>query len=69
MPRQAKLKAQYQEMYPALSAGIWYDIEPLFQSGTQRTLDAEQERIGRIRTLEGSYATVRTVHFEFRDKV
>jgi hypothetical protein len=62
---QARLKPEYSLRYPRLSAGVWYDVSPIFPGVTVRRVDIFGRRITRLKTAR-DYETVQATHFEFR---
>ena len=64
---QARLKPEYSLRYPRLSAGVWYDVSPIFPGVTVRRVDIFGRRITRLKTAR-DFETVQASHFEFRDE-
>ena len=62
---QARLKPEYSLRYPRLSAGVWYDVSPIFPGVTVRRVDIFGRRITRLKTAR-DFETVQATHFEFR---
>lgn len=62
---QARLKPEYSLRYPRLSAGVWYDVSPIFPGVTVRRVDIFGRRITRLKTAR-DFETVQAGHFEFR---
>lgn len=62
---QARLKPEYSLRYPRLSAGVWYDVSPIFPGVTVRRVDIFGRRITRLKTAR-DFETVQASHFEFR---
>ncbi len=62
---QARLKPEYSLRYPRLSAGVWYDVSPIFPGVTVRRVDIFGRRITRLKTSR-DFETVQATHFEFR---
>ncbi len=62
---QARLKPEYSLRYPRLSAGLWYDVSPIFPGVTVRRVDIFGRRITRLKTAR-DFETVQAAHFEFR---
>jgi len=62
---QARLKPEYGLRYPRLSAGVWYDVSPIFPGVTVRRVDIFGRRITRLKTAR-DFETVQASHFEFR---
>jgi len=62
---QARLKPEYSLRYPRLSAGVWYDVSPIFPGVTVRRVDIFGRRITRLKTAR-DFKTVQATHFEFR---
>jgi hypothetical protein len=62
---QARLKPEYSLRYPRLSAGVWYDVSPIFPGVTVRRVDIFGRRITRLKTAR-DFETVQAIHFEFR---
>jgi hypothetical protein len=62
---QARLKPEYSLRYPRLSAGVWYDVSPIFPGVTVRRVDIFGRRITRLKTVR-DFETVQSSHFEFR---
>ena len=62
---QARLKPEYSLRYPRLSAGVWYDVSPIFPGVTVRRVDIFGRRITRLKTAR-DYETVQATHLEFR---
>jgi hypothetical protein len=65
---QARLKPEFSLRYPRLSAGVWYDVAPIFPGVTVRRVDIFGRRITRLRTSR-DFETVQALHFEFRTRV
>ncbi|HEX7023186.1 MAG TPA: hypothetical protein VF187_00085 [Gemmatimonadales bacterium] len=65
---QARLKPEYSLRYPRLSAGVWYDVSPIFPGVTVRRVDIFGRRITRLKTSR-DFETVQAAHFEFRVEV
>ena len=61
---QARLKAEFSLRYPRLSAGVWYDVSPIFPGVTVRRVDIFGRRIARLKTTR-DFETVQAAHFEF----
>jgi len=62
---QARLKPEFSLRYPRLSAGVWYDVSPIFPGVTVRRVDIFGRRISRLKTAR-DFETVQAAHFEFR---
>lgn len=62
---QARLKPEYSLRYPRLSAGVWYDVSPIFPGVTVRRVDIFDRRITRLKTAR-DFETVQASHFMFR---
>lgn len=62
---QGRLKPEYSLRYPRLSAGVWYDVSPIFPGVTVRRVDIFGRRITRLKTAR-DFETVQAAHFEFR---
>lgn len=62
---QGRLKPEYSLRYPRLSAGVWYDVSPIFPGVTVRRVDIFGRRITRLKTAR-DFETVQASHFEFR---
>jgi len=62
---QARLKPEHSLRYPRLSAGVWYDVSPIFPGVTVRRVDIFGRRITRLKTAR-DFETVQASHFEFR---
>ena len=65
---QARLKPDFSLRYPRLSAGVWYDVAPIFPGVTVRRVDIFGRRIARLRTAR-DFETVQALHFEFRPRM
>lgn len=61
---QARLKPEFSLRYPRLSAGVWYDVSPIFPGVTVRRVDIFGRRIARLKTTR-DFETVQAAHFEF----
>jgi hypothetical protein len=61
---QARLKPEFSLRYPRLSAGVWYDVSPIFPGVTVRRVDIFGRRIARLKT-QRDFETVQAAHFEF----
>lgn len=61
---QARLKPEFSLRYPRLSAGVWYDVSPIFPGVTVRRVDIFGRRIARLKTAR-DFETVQAAHFEF----
>jgi len=61
---QARLKPEFSLRYPRLSAGVWYDVSPIFPGVTVRRVDIFGRRIARLKTSR-DFETVQAAHFEF----
>src|SRR5688500_19978389 len=62
---QARLKPEYSLRYPRLSAGVWYDVSPIFPGVTVRRVDIFGRRIARLKTAR-HFEKVQTTHLELR---
>ncbi len=62
---QARLKPEFSLRYPRLSAGVWYEVSPIFPGVTVRRVDIFGRRISRLKTAR-DFETVQAAHFEFR---
>lgn len=67
MPFQARIKPEYLVQHPDLSAGIWYDIVPIFPGLPERTLNMAGQRLTRIKTRRG-FLTLLADHLEVRPR-
>src|SRR5262245_50912014 len=47
---QARLKPEFSLRYPRLSAGVWYEVAPIFPGVTVRRVDIFGRRITRLKT-------------------
>jgi hypothetical protein len=61
---QARLKPEFSLRYPRLSAGVWYDVSPIFPGVTVRRVDIFGRRIARLKTAR-DFETVQAAHFDF----
>ena len=64
---QGRLKPEFSLRYPRLSAGVWYDVSPIFPGVTVRRVDIFGRRITRLKTAR-DFETVQASHFEFRPR-
>ena len=64
---QARLKPEFSLRYPRLSAGVWYDVSPIFPGVTVRRVDIFGRRISRLKTAR-DFETVQAAHFEVRPR-
>jgi hypothetical protein len=62
---QACLRTEHQRKYPDLTAGVWYDVAPIFPGVTQRMVNMAGERLTRLSTPRGCLI-LRADHLEFR---
>jgi hypothetical protein len=62
---QARLRTEHQRKHPDLSAGVWYDVAPIFPGVTQRMVNMAGERLTRLSTPRG-FLILRADHLEFR---
>src|ERR1041384_1240507 len=60
----APLKPEFSLRYPRLSAGVWYDVSPIFPGVTVRRVDVFGRRITRLKTTR-DFETVQARHFAF----
>jgi len=65
---QARLKPEFSLRYPRLSAGVWYEVAPIFPGVTVRRVDIFGRRITRLKTAR-DFETVQALHFDFRQQV
>ena len=62
---QARLIPEFSLRYPRLSAGVWYNVSPVFPGVNVRRVDVFGRRITRLKTSR-DFETVQAAHFEFR---
>src|SRR5688500_2770474 len=64
---QARLKPEYSLRYPRLSAGVWYDVSPIFPGVTVRRADIFGRRLTRLKT-DRDFEKVQDPHLELRER-
>jgi hypothetical protein len=62
---QARLRSEFQRLYPDITPSIWYDVAPIFPGVTQRMVNMAGDRLTRVSTPRG-YFILRADHLEFR---
>jgi hypothetical protein len=65
MQFEARLKPEFKNYHPELSALRWYAVVPLWPGLTQRTHNMSGQRLARLQTAQ-DFIMIRADHLEFR---